>query len=39
MDNLRKLYKPNFGFMEADKEYDITEVRLRFELDAALPVS
>lgn len=37
MDNLRKLYKPNFGFMEADKEYDITEVRLRFELDAALP--
>lgn len=36
MEELRKLYKPNFGFMEADKEYDITEVRLRFELDAAL---
>lgn len=34
METLRKLYKPNFGWLEADKEYEITEVRLRFELDA-----
>lgn len=35
METLRKLYKPNFGWMEGDKEYDISEVRLRFELDAS----
>ena len=33
--SLRKLYKPNFGWVEGDKEYDIAEVRLRFELDAS----